>query len=253
MTIPSWLDPATEIKDSDQPEAYKKLDDITKSIVFILSSYKALRKCSSSLTTEQIFLVIGNSIAETGWGGSWKGYNFGGWKINKDYADNYKRFKKRSAPWWQAAGHIASGDAPVVYYRGYTDPSHFYSEWLERFVPSIPNLVMTRYNKAGEKFWQDSPEWFKELCLAGYKGPVTQANPDNSVIDWEIIIRTAQVRVTQYLLGVKVDGSWGSKSQAAYDAYALKHQLPTGSLALNVLTVLLSEWEIKGSLLPCAL
>ena len=183
MTTPAWLDPATEIKNSDQPETYKKLDDITKSIVFILSSYKALRKCSSSLTTEQIFWVIGNSIAETGWGRSWKGYNFGGWKISKDYADNYKRFKKRSPPWWQAAGHVASGDAEVVYYRGYTDPSHFYSEWLERFVPSIPNLVMTRYNKTGEKFWQDNPEWFKELCLAGYKGPVTQANPDKSVQD----------------------------------------------------------------------
>jgi hypothetical protein len=250
MTTPVWLDPATEIKNNDQPEGYKKLDDITKSIVFILTSYKALRKCSSYLTTEQIFWVIGNSIAETGWGRSWRGFNFGGWKINKDYADSYKKSKKRSAPWWQAAGHVASGDEPVVYYRGYIDPSHFYSEWLERFVPSVPNLTVKRYNKTGQVFWEDRPEWFRELCLAGYKGPVTQANPDKSVNDWENVVHTAQVRVAQYLLKVKVDGSWGAKSQAACDAFALNHQLPTGQLTLNVLTALLSEWEMAGSQLP---
>lgn len=250
MLTPSWLDPATEIKNNDQPEGYKKLDDITKSIVFILTSYKALRKCSSQLTTKQIFWIIGNSIAETGWGRSWKGYNFGGWKINKDYADNYKRFKKHSAPWWQAAGHVASGDSPVVYYRGYTDPSHFYSEWIERFVPSTPNLVAERYNKTGKVFWQDNPDWFRELCLAGYKGPVTQANPEKSVKDWESIVHTAQVRVAQYLLKVKVDGSWGAKSQAACDAFAIKHNLPTGPLTLNVLAGLIAEWEKDGSVLP---
>jgi len=253
MQTPSWLDPATEIKNNDQPEGYKKLDDITKSIVFILTSYKALHKCSSGLTTEQIFWVIGNSIVETGWGRSWKGYNMGGWKINKDYAYNYKRHKGRSAPWWQAAGHVASGDAEVVYYRGYTDPSHFYSEWLERFVPSVPNLVMTRYNKTGQVFWQNDISWFKELCLAGYKGPVTQANPDKSVKDWESVVHTAQVRVVQYLLGVKVDGKWGAKSQTACDAYAIRHQLPTGILSLNVIATLISEWESNGSKLPFVL
>ena len=250
MSTPIWLDPATEIKNNDQPEEYKKLDDITKSIVFILTSYKALRKCSSNLTTEQIFWVIGNSIAETGWGRSWKGYNFGGWKISKDYADNYKRHKGKSAPWWQAAGHIASGDASIVYYRGYADPSQFYSEWLERFVPSVPSLVMTRYNKTGELFWKDNENWFKELCLAGYKGPVTQANPDKSVKDWQSIIYTSKVRVIQYLLKIKVDGSWGPKSQAAFDIFASKHKMPTGTLNLDVITLLISDWEANGSPLP---
>lgn len=253
MITPSWLDPATEIKNNDQPEGYKKLDDITKSIVFILASYKALRLCNSQLTIEQIFWIIGNSISETGWGRSWKGYNFGGWKINKDYADRYKRVNKRSAPWWQSAGHIASGDAPIVYYRGYTDPSHFYSEWLERFVPFTSNLASSRYNKTGQLFWQDDASWFKELCLAGYKGPVTQANPDKSVQSWASVVHTAQVRVAQYLLNVKVDGQWGPKSQAACDAFARKHDLPTGQLTLDLLSGLISEWETIGSPLPFSL
>lgn len=252
MTTPSWLDPATEIKNNDQPEDYKKLDDINKSIVFILTSYKALHKCSSQLTPEQTFWIIGNSVSETGWGRSWKGYNFGGWKINKSYADRYKRVNGRSAPWWQAAGHIASGDEPIVYYRGYTDPSHFYSEWLERFVPLTPKTD-SRYNKTGQAFWKDDSSWFKELCLAGYKGPVTQANPDKSVKSWESIVKTAQVRVAQYLLYIKVDGKWGPKSQAACDAFAVKNQLPTGALTFDVIAALISDWEAKGSPLPFVL
>ena len=39
MTIPSWLDPAAEIVNNDQSQAYKDLDAITKSIVFILCMY----------------------------------------------------------------------------------------------------------------------------------------------------------------------------------------------------------------------
>jgi hypothetical protein len=63
-------------------------------------------------------------------------------------------------------------------------------------------------------------------------------------------VHTAQVRVAQYLLKVKVDGSWGAKSQAACDAFAIKHNLPTGPLTLNVLAGLIAEWEKDGSVLP---
>ena len=49
---------------------------------------------------------------------------------------------------------------------------------------------------------------------------------------------------------MKVDGSWGAKSQAACDAFAIKHNLPTGPLTLNVLAGLIAEWEKDGSVLP---
>lgn len=251
MTKPSWLDPATEIKNNAQPEAYKKLDDITKSVVFILFSYKSLHKCNSSLTTEQIFWIIGNFVSETGWGKFWNGYNFGGWKINKDYADSYKKRYKVSAPWYQDEGHVASGDDPVVYYRGYAEPFHFYREWVERFVPSIPNLKDKRYNKTGEEFWKPSSSWFLELCLAGYKGPVTQANPDKSIKSWESIVNRSKIIAAQHLLGVKVDASWGTKSSTACLAFQTGYDLKKdGQPNFETLALLIKQWQDRGNPLP---
>jgi len=250
MSLPDWLDPETEIINSQQPEAYKKLDKITKSIVFILESYKSLHKCNSLLTTKQIFWIIGNANAETGWGGSWNGYNFGGWKINKYFAESYKRRYGKSAPWYQAAGHIASGDDPIVYYRGYMEPSHFYREWLERFVPSIPNIKDSRYNKTGEAFWKLEDLWFRELCLAGYKGPVTQNNPDDSFDSWKKIVYRSQVIVAQHLLGIKIDGAWGAKSSTACLAFQNGHNLvKDGKPNFETLSLLIKDWEDKGSTL----
>jgi hypothetical protein len=247
MPLPSWLDPTTEIKNNQQPEAYKKLDDLTKSVVFILCSYKSLRKCNSSLTTEQIFWIIGNFVSETGWGKYWNGYNFGGWKINKAYADSYKKRYKVSAPWYQDEGHVASGDEAIVYYRGYVEPLHFYREWVERFVPSVPNLKDKRYNETGEAFWKPSSTWFLELCLAGYKGPVTQSNPNKSVESWEKIVNRSQVIVTQHLLGVKVDASWGAKSSTACLAFQNGYNLvKDGKPNFETLGLLLKQWEDKG-------
>jgi hypothetical protein len=250
MTIPSWLDPTTEIKTNQQPEAYKKLDAISKSVVFILTSYKALRKCSRMLTTEQIFWIIGNFVSETGWGKTWNGYNFGGWKINKSYADSYKKRNGVSAPWYQDKGHVASGDDPIVYYRGYVEPFYFYREWFERFVPSIPNQKDKRYNQTGKTFWEPNPNWFKELCLAGYKGPVTQANPDKSIDSWEKIVSRCQVLVAQHLLGTKVDGSWGQKSSTACLAFQNGYNLnKDGKPNFETLSLLIKQWEDKGSVL----
>ena len=254
MTIPSWLDPTTEIKSNSQPEAYKKLDDITKSVVFILTSYKALRKCSPALTTQQIFWIIGNSVSETGWGRLWNGYNFGGWKINKSFAESYKKRFNKGAPWWQAAGHVASGDEPVVYYRGFNEPSEFYSEWVKRFIPSVANLTEKRYNKTGEAFWKPDSSWFKELCLAGYKGPVTQANPDKSIDSWEKVVSRCQALVAQHLLGIKVDGAWGPKSSTACLAFQTGYNITKdGKPNFETLSLLIKQWEDKGSILVVSL
>lgn len=252
MTTPSWLDPATEIVNNDQPQAYKALDDITKSIVFILTSYKALKQANPILTPQQNFWIIGNAIAETGWGRLWRGYNFGGWKITKDFATSFKKANGRSARWWQAQGHVNSGDEPIVYYRGYENPSQFYIEWLTRFVPQAASSTH-RYAKTGAAFWKPEDSWFRELCLAGYKGAVTQANPDKSIESWKQVLKLAEVRVAQYLLKVKVDGAWGPRSQAACDAFARQKNLPTGKLTIEIVAALIDEWEKQGSVLPASL
>lgn len=251
-SFPTWLDPNTEIKNSDQPDDYKKLDDITKSVVFILSSYEALKQSDSALTLEQTLWVIGNSIAETGWGKAWKGLNMGGWKINKDFSDSYKKRTGKSALWWQAPGHIASGDDPICYYRGFAKLSDFYSEWLLKFVPKdAPN---SRYSATGKAFLAGSRSWFLELCKAGYKGPVTQANPDPSVHAWMQIIDLAMIRTGQFLLGVKIDGNWGKGSKTACSAFQTANGLKAdGVLDLATLEMLINKWKATGASLPVKL
>lgn len=260
MTLPLWLDPQAEIAVNDHKEAYQKLDDTTKSVVFILTSYRALRKADPSLTPEQTVWVIGNSIAETGWGRFFRGNNFGGWKISKDYADAYKKRTGKSALWWQDAGHIASGDEAVCYYRGFANPEDFYAEWLTRFLPKH-GKAGERYTKTGSVFWDDHVEgWFRELCISGYKGPVTALNPDKSFSDWRGIVHLAKVRVIQYLLHLTVDGKFGAKTEAACKAYQAAHGLtlrleqPTMETALvDILAHLIDEWEKAGGILPAKL
>lgn len=255
MTIPKWLDPTAEINVNDHHEAYQKLDDTMKSVVFILSSYQALHKADASLTPEQIFWIIGNSIAETGWGRYYRGNNFGGWKIDKDFAEGYKKKTGHSALWWQAPGHIASGDEPICYYRGFANPSDFYSEWLLKFVPKHGKSG-ERYTKTGNAFWNDHVEsWFYELCVSGYKGDVTAANPYKSVNDWKNILYLARVRVAQYLLRLTVDSNWGPKSQAACKTFQKQHGLTLayGQPTIDVLAALIDEWEKTGSQLPAKL
>lgn len=255
MSLPTWLDPTTEIKVNDHNEGYQKLDDTTKSIVFILSSYQALQKADPSLTPEQTFWVIGNSIAETGWGKAYRGNNFGGWKINKDFADNYKKTTGQSALWWQAPGHIASGDEAVCYYRGFATPSDFYSEWLKKFLPKH-GRIGERYTKTGTAFWDEHIEgWFYELCVSGYKGEVTAANPYKSVSDWKTVLYLARVRVAQYLLRLTVDSHWGPKSEAACRVYQQTHGLTLayGQPTIDVVASLIKEWEKTGSVLPAKL
>lgn len=253
MTTPSWLDPTAEIVSNDQTQAYKDLDAITKSIVFILCSFQAIKAANPKLTTEQIFWVIGNAIAETGWGRLWRGYNFGGWKITKDFAVSYKKTTGKNAIWWQAKGHVNSGDDPVVYYRGYENPSQFYTEWLIRFVPQTATST-NRYAKTGLAFWKPDEAWFRELCLAGYKGPVTQANPDKSIESWNSILRRSQALVAQYLLSLKPDGVWGPKSTTACTSFQLAYSLrQDGKPNYETLGLLIKQWEDKGAVLPVRL
>lgn len=229
MTILNWLDPAKEIKIPDQPGDYAALHDIEKSIQFMLWCLSSL--LGSGLTPKEALWVISNFISETGWGKKWKGNNFGGWKITEAYVKEYKASHNGESPlWWQAPGHIASGDPPVVYYRGYATYNDFIQAWLLRFVPINPKPDH-RYYKTSKAFWAGDASWFKELCLAGYKGPVTQANPDASVVNFGLIVDRARMLLVQHFLhafGIlhnAPDGSWGPISINACKFYQAHNNL----------------------------
>ena len=254
LPTPSWLDPQSEIVDPDQPPAFQRLNDVDKAITFILNSLKGILAATTSISFALAIEVIANSVGETGWGKSHRGRNFGGWKINKSDVDRAKASGGKCPPWWKALGHVLSGDAPVVYYRGFPSVDRFYVEWIERFVPR--NAAPThRYYKTGRVFWGvEQGDWFRELCLAGYKGPVTEANPDNSVRNHKTIAQGVKTRLAQKFLGVTPDGVWGSKSREA----CLKFQAgrgisATGECDLATLELLIKDWKSAGMPLPVAL
>lgn len=229
MSIPAWLDPTKEIKNPDQPEWYANLPDIEKSIQFMLWCLSVLR--SAGLTPKESLWVIANFISETGWGKKWKGNNFGGWKITESYVNEYRAAHNGENPlWWQAPGHIASGDPPIVYYRGYATYADFILAWLYRFLPKNPS-TNHRYYKTSKAFWAGDVSWFKELCLAGYKGPVTQASPDNSVVNFWLIVERARKLLAQHFLHSlgflhdAPDGSWGPISTGVCKLYQKSNNL----------------------------
>ena len=88
------------------------------------------------------------------------------------------------------------------------------------------------------------------MCLAGYKGPVTQASPDKSIDSWQKVVGRCQALVAQHLLGVKVDGAWGAKSSTVCLAFQTGYNLiKDGKPNFETLSLLIKHWEDKGSVL----
>lgn len=243
--VPSWLDPANEVTTATdtKPAAWKAMSLGELRPAFVIACYIALRNLG--LTPWQAVEVLGNAVVETGWGQFFRAWNLGGWKIRKADVDVLKA-KRKKALWWRAPGNKApgatlqdykGGDPPWCYYRGFESMEAFFAEWIPKFVPK-PGTVTGRYKKTGEAFWAKG-DWFRELCLAGYKGANTQKNPDGSVASHHQITDMALTFLCQKALGVKVDGAWGPKSEAACKAAEKAHGLPeTGKPSLSLLEVL---------------
>ena len=264
VPVPLWLDPKKEIKQSGQPQVYEALDNEKKAVAFILLSFKALEESGNGrfqMNAKQLLAVVGNSVSETGWGKTWKGWNFGGWKINPQVALEWKRMNNGECPlWWKAEGHVASGDQPVVYYRGFANPTDFYTRWMERFCPRTTD-TKHRYYKCGKLFWEHDwtithetqgivhsdlniEQWFRELCLAGYKGPVTEASPDASVAAFVSIVKRIMCVFCQHMLGLTPDGVWGPRSRilAQTWSHANGYTKETGDLTTDLFLALYDKW-----------
>jgi hypothetical protein len=262
MSIPSWLDPSTEITQPDQPINYVHLADPQKAVAFILLSMKKLLELGMSnplysMSDDQILGIIANAVSETGWGRYWKGLNFFGWKILESNVTSYKQTHNGMCPrWYRAAGHIASGDQPIVYYRAFDSPMEAYKEWVDRFVPKIAKSPSDRYYKTSLAFWNNNNSnngeegnavWFNEICLAGYKGPVTQQRPQQSVEDFKKICKRIKVVISQHIFGVVPSGNWLPSSEHACTAFQKEMVLPqTGQLDDITFEFVLGKWRSQG-------
>lgn len=219
---PSWLDESVEVtRANDAPKL--------PVVEFGPRCVEALLALGCSL--EQACSVAGNTFNEAAFGRSYRGWNLGGWKITKSFADAYKLKHGKPAPWWRAVGNKSSGDRPWCYYRAFDGLEHFFREWLLLFVPK-PGTVGSkhRYKRSGELFWSGG-DWFPALIQRGYKGEVTKANPAGSIAEHRLLQRSALVRWAQARLGVVADGAWGPRSSAACSAFQVAHALPaTGTL-----------------------
>ena len=239
--VPSWLDLLTEIKQPDQPEWFSILNNERKAVEFIHLSLFCLYPLVDN-NIERAFQVCSNSISETGWGKTWRGWNFGGWKVRQSWVEQYKQDHQGTNPsWFRALGHVKSGDAPVVFYRGFNSPEEFYQEWVNKFVPRI-STTDHRYHKTGKQFWlTEDDKWFLELCLAGYKGEVTQAKPEKSCKDFKQIVKRAKTVFVQDLLKIDPDGKWGNISKQTSKEANLVELLQGHWLNVNQLKQLIDE------------
>ena len=60
-------------------------------------------------------------------------------------------------------------------YRAFDDAGDFWRFWVKRYVPRA-TTEGDRYRFAGAAFWSGDPSrWIVELILAGYRGPVREA------------------------------------------------------------------------------
>ena len=212
---PFWLVAACEVTDASEPPKLEKAP-------FVLRCLTALTALGCSVV--QAVEVTANSVNETGWGQHYRAWNLGGWKIWKFSAQNANGSPRR---WWRALGNQSSGDPQTCFYRAFQSPEEFFAEWLRAFVPKDPTAGKknARYAKTGQQFWAGQP-WFDDLIAAGYKGDVTQANPDRSIAEHAKLVDTIAMIWAQAKIGAEPDGSWGPKSAEKASAFQSANGLP---------------------------
>lgn len=163
---PSWLDPSAEVDASnDLPRDQR---------AFVARHLGVLRELE--LDDARALELIAHVATECDWGRREHACNAGGVKALEGDAEAYERTFGGDMPWWRSAGHVASGDAPEVYYRGWPSTRAFWEWWLKRFVPRAGAAPSSRYARTGALFWSSvGPAWFVEMLRAGYRGVVRES------------------------------------------------------------------------------
>jgi len=170
--VPEWIDEDREVTDTADrtvaPEAW------------VREAASHLR--SLGAPEARVAEVIAHCAVETGWGRRGVAHNHGGVKLSQTDTRREERRAGEGLPWWRWAGHRASGDDPVVYYRAFPDDAAFWAFWLARYAPRSADVAeRDRYIATGAAFWGDpsvpsgdAGGWFVAMLRAGYRGPVRQ-------------------------------------------------------------------------------
>lgn len=217
--VPSWLDPDAEVKSWAKP-AWDRTQ-------FIVNCVDAILHAGHAVDAAGACEITANAVVETG-AKYYKAFNLGGVKATPAWAQRYAARTGRPAPFFRAHGNKGTGDSHTVIYRGYSSLADFWDEWLRTFVPrNLPSGIKHLYRKTGDAFWaQPRGDWFRAMCAAGYKGPVTAKSPERSIKLHHQLTREVRTRYAQHKLGVVVDNKWGPKSIAACKAFQRIRALP---------------------------
>lgn len=222
--IPSWLDVATEITTRD---------DFGTPAEWTVGLIEFLR--TLGVPAFLGFGLAGHFNLESGFGQHIQGFNLGGVRASKGWAEQYRTTRGKPAPWWRADRHGAS---ECTYYRGYDTLTEFLTTWLMHYVPKpqpgaalpAPATSHPNYARTGWMFWHYDAGWFAAMLAEGYRGEDTRANPLPSITTWEDLTRTAGVMWTQKQLGVAVDGQAGTQTLDAIRAYRTRKGLPSAGV-----------------------
>lgn len=163
---PPWL---------DGPELDATRDIAVTPEAFARNAWEILR--ALNVPRDAAVEIIAHCANECSWGTRAIGGNVAGIKAKRRDADAYRAKHGRSFAWWRAAGHKASGDDDVEWYRGLDDVADCLRFVLKRYAPKPDTEAESeRYEDAGEALWSDDPrQWFVELLLAGYRGETREA------------------------------------------------------------------------------
>lgn len=159
---------------------------------FTVRSLRVLRELRTP-SAQMAVGVVANSCVETGHGQHYEYWNLGGWKYNATFAREHP-----DETFWIGRGHL--GEPPLVPYRTFRSMDAFYAAWLERFTPCPAS---GRYAATSVAFHNNSNTWFRQLVLAGYKGPGPAAAPDSEVIEWQDVCRIVVRRLASHI-GVQI-------------------------------------------------
>lgn len=163
MSPPAWLDPSAEVLAVARPVVAR---------AFVARHLDVL--AAMDLDRARSIEVAAHAATETGWGALEIAHNAGGVKARERDAALYLLGHAQPQPWYRRAGHVASGDAPEVYYQGFDNTAAFWAFWLGRYVPRT-GRAGERYTATGAAFWGAVPSaWFPALLLAGYRGAVRE-------------------------------------------------------------------------------
>lgn len=258
--LPTWLNPDFEVTLHLKPSWFTNYQRPMSDAIFYLWCIDTFFHCGIeqgyTLSYNQLIEITANAAVETGHGQKWSGNNWGGVKISKPYVNSYLQQNGTSPKWFKDEGHVAGGDQPIVYYVYFNSPQEYAAYWLQKFVPidyykenQTEETKRSRYYKTAKSFWENNSSteklehWFHELCVSGYKGEVTKKNPKPSVDTLFNCKERVKTMVSQLLLGLNPDNSWGNKSKEKCKEFQVKHGInANGVLTEETFVLILNDY-----------